>query len=106
VIIILTILAAFPLGYLVRSRTSAFLVFGLAFAHLFTFQTAQLVLEATRGSEDAFGDVSDPDWNWFGDTIGYLTFTTVIYGLGLALVAGGHVVRQRRARLLEDVSVA
>ena len=105
-IIILTVLAAFPLGYLVRSRTSAFLVFGLAFAHLFTFQTAQLVLEATRGSKDAFGDVSDPDWNWFGDTIGYLAFTTVIYGLGLALVAAGHAVSQRRARRLEDVSVA
>ena len=104
-IIILSVLAAFPLGYLVRSRTSAFLAFGLAFAHVFTFQTAMLVLEATRGSKDAFGDLSDPNWTGFGDTIGYLLFTTVVYGVGLALVAGGHAVGARRARRLEDVSV-
>jgi len=105
VILILTVLAAFPLGYLVRSRTSAFLAFGLAFAHLFTFQTAQLVLEATRGKQDAFGDLSDPNWNWFGDTIGYLVFTTVVYVGGLALVAGGHAFGARRERRLEDVNV-
>ena len=103
-VILLAALAAFPLGFLVRNRLAAYLAFGLAFAHLFTFQTAQLVLEATRGSEDAFGDLSDPDWDWFGDTIGYLVFTTVIYAAGLALVAAGGAVRVRRARRLEDVS--
>ncbi len=105
-IIVLVVLAAFPLGLLLRSRTSAFLAFGLAFAHLFTFQTAQLVLEATRGSKDAFGDLSSPDWNWFGDTIGYLVFTSVVYAVGLALVAGGHALRMRRAQRHHAVSVA
>lgn len=70
-ILILTLLAAFPLGYLMKTRTTAYLVFGLAFAHLFSFQTAQLVLEATRGSQDAFGDVNDAHWDWFGDTIAH-----------------------------------
>ena len=105
-IAILTLLAAFPLGYFLQNRTSAYLAFGLGFAHLFAFQTAQLVLEATRGSKAAFGDVNSADWNWFGDTIGYLIVTTVIYAVGLGLVTGGHAVAKRRARRLEDVSVA
>lgn len=96
-ILALAILAAFPLGYLMQNRTTACLAFGLAFAHLFTFQTAQLVLEATRGSKDAFGDLNDPDWNWFGDTIGYLAISTLIYVIGLTLVVGGHAVAKRRA---------
>ena len=103
-VIIIAALAAFPLGFLLKSRLAAFLAFGLAFAHVFTFQTAQLVLEATRGSKEAFGDLSDPEWNWFGDTIGYLVFTTAIYAIGLGLVTAGHAVRIRRARALEDVN--
>lgn len=102
--VILAVLAAFPLGFFVRNRLAAYVAFGLAFAHLFTFQTAQLALEATRGSEDAFGNLSDPDWDWFGDTIGYLVFTTVIYAVGLALVTAGRAVRVHRARGLDNVS--
>jgi len=56
------------------------------------------VLEATRGSSEAFGDLSDADWNWFSDTVGYLAFSTVVYAVGLALVAAGHTVRIRRAQ--------
>lgn len=97
-ILILALLAAFPIGYFARNRTAALLTFGLAFAHVFTFQTAQLVLEATRGSQDAFGDLSSADWNWFGDTIGYFVVTTLVYAFGLALAVGGHAVRLRRAQ--------
>ncbi len=103
-VLVLAALVAFPLGFLLRDRRAAFLTFGLAFAHVFTFQTAQLVLEATRGADEAFGDLSDPGWDWFGDTIGYFVFTTAIYAAGLALVAAGHAVRLRRARQLVDVS--
>lgn len=35
-IILLTVVAALPLGLLLRTPTAAFLAFGLAFAHLFT----------------------------------------------------------------------
>lgn len=101
--ILLAAIAAFPLGMLLRSRLSAYVAFGLAFAHLFTFQTAQLVLEATRGSQAAFGDLSDADWDWFGDTIGYLGVTTIIYVVGIGLATAGHAVRVRRARNLETV---
>lgn len=79
------------------------MAFGLAFAHIFTFQTAQLVLEATRGADEAFGDLSDPDWKWFGDTIGYLFVTTLVYAVGIALVTAGHAVQTRRARNFENV---
>ncbi len=103
--VVIAALAAFPLGFLLRDRLAAFLAFGLAFAHVFTFQTAQLVLEATRGADEAFGDLSDPGWHWFGDTVGYFVFTTAIYAVGLALVTAGHAVRTRRARQLEEVSV-
>lgn len=101
--ILLATIAAFPLGILLRSRLAAYVAFGLAFGYLFTFQTAQLVLEATRGSTDAFGDLSDPEWEWFGDTIGYLVVTTLIYAVGFALATAGHAVRARRARNLESV---
>lgn len=102
--VMVIVIAAFPLGFLLRNRLAAFVAFGLAFSYVFTFQTAQLVLEATHGSDEAFGDLSDPDWDWFGDTIGYLVFTTAVYAVGLALVAAGHLVRIRRARQLEEVS--
>ena len=101
--VIVIAIAAFPIGFLLRNRVAAFLAFGLAFSYVFTFQTAQLILEATRGSEEAFGDLSDPGWDWFGDTIGYFVFTTAIYAVGLALVTAGHTVRIRRARHLEEV---
>ncbi len=101
--ILVAALAAFPLGLMLHTRLAAYVAFGLAFAHMFTFQTAQLVLEATRGSEAAFGDLSASDWNWFGDTIGYLAVTTLVYVVGLALATAGHAVRLRRARGLAMV---
>jgi len=101
--ILLASIAAFPLGMLLRSRLATYLAFGLAFTYLFTFQTAQLVLEATRGATEAFGDLSDPNWNWLSETIGYLVVTTIIFTLGFALATAGHAVRVRRARNLESV---
>lgn len=96
-IAILVALAALPIGYFSRTRTAALPAFALAFAHVFTFQTAQLVLEATRGSQDAFGDVRGAEWNWFGDTVGYLVTTlarTSAYALlrpATAVVGAGPV---------------
>lgn len=104
--IMIALLAALPLGYLLKCRATALLTFGLVFAHLFTFQTAQLVLEATRGSDDAFGNLQAEDWSWFEDTIGYLVVTTVVYAVGLILVTAGHGLAQRRARRLHDVGAA
>lgn len=105
-IILLTVVAALPLGLLLRTRTAAFLAFGLAFAHLFTFQTAQLVLEATRGSTEAFGDLSSEDWQWFGDTVGYLAFASVVYVIGLGLVLAGARLRSRRERARTAVTAS
>lgn len=101
--ILLASLAAFPLGILLRTRLAAYVAFGLAFSYMFTFQTAQLVLEATRGSTEAFGDLSDPNWDWFGETIGYLVVATIIFAIGMALATAGHAIRVRRARSLESI---
>lgn len=47
------------------------------------------MLEATRGSTEVFGDLSSDDWHWFGDTVGHLVFTSVVYVIGLGLVLAG-----------------
>ena len=105
-IALLTVLAALPIGFFIRRPVVGFVAYGLAFAHLFTFQTAQLVMEWVRGSTDAFGDVDSADWNWLGDTWGYLAFTTVVYAVGFVLVALGQRLRARRDRRVGVVSVA
>jgi len=94
VIAILTVLAAFPLGWFVRNRVAGFLVFGLLMAHLYTFQTAVLVMEWVNGADAAFAQTpSDAllDVAW-----GYLVMTSLIHAAGLGLVALGQRLRARR----------
>lgn len=93
-IAILTVLAAFPLGWFVRNRVAGFLVFGLLMAHLYTFQTAVLVMEWVNGADAAFAQTpSDAllDVAW-----GYLVMTSLIHAAGLGLVALGQRLRARR----------
>lgn len=95
-IAILTVLIALPLGYLVRRRLVAYVAYGLAFAHVYTFQTASLLMEWTKGSDAAFPrtagtpeSIGDMPW-------GYFTFTTVGYAVGFGLVTLGHWLGARR----------
>lgn len=89
-IAILTLLIALPLGYLIRPRLAAYVAYGLAFAHLYTFQSLSLLLEWRAGSEAAFGRN--------GDASGYLLVTTAIYAVGFGLVTLGAWLRTRRTR--------
>jgi hypothetical protein len=86
---IMTLLVALPLGYLVPRRLVAYLAYGLAFAHVFTFQTLALLLEWGAGSDEAFArDGTAP--------VDYLVVTTAIYAVGFGLVTLGHWLRARR----------
>lgn len=89
-IAILTVLLALPLGFLVRDRTVGFLVYGLAMAHLYTFQTGTLVMNWVDGDRSAFSGPDD------AGTLPYLAVTTVVYAVGLGLVALGQRLRTRR----------
>jgi hypothetical protein len=93
-IAILTILVALPLGLLVRNRLAAYLAFAIAFSHVYTFQTANLVMEWVNGSTHAFG--ARESNASLDDTLGYFAFTSMIYAIGFGLVTLGHWLRNRR----------
>jgi hypothetical protein len=105
VIALLTILVALPLGFLVRRRLVAYVAYGLAFAHVYTWQTAALLMEWTKGGYAAF-----PESAGTGDSIstmpwGYLSFTTLVYAVGFGLVALGHWLRARRTGRVTGVDL-
>jgi hypothetical protein len=100
-IAILTILIALPLGLLIRNRLAAYLTYAIAFGHVYTFQTANLVMEWTNGATAAF-PASDSKQLLDG-TLGYFTFTTMIYAAGFGLIALGHWLRNRRRAAGDDV---
>jgi hypothetical protein len=95
---ILTLLTALPLGYLIRPRLAAYVAYGLAFAHVFTFQTLALLLEWGTGSDAAF----DRDG---GAPLDYLLMTTAIYAAGLGLVTLGSWLRARRTGRVTGVDL-
>ena len=96
-ILILTLIAAFPMGYFMRSWFQANVAYGLAFAQVFTFQTATLVLQWVKGDDAAFAQTEG--YALFTDSLSYGMVTTSIYALGFGLVALGHRASAgRRAR--------
>jgi hypothetical protein len=100
---VLTVLVAFPLGWFVRNRVAGFLAYGLLMAHLYTFQTANLVMEWVNGADAAFAQTTSRsllDVSW-----GYLAVTSFIYAIGLGLVALGQQLRLRRDRRREAVQL-
>jgi hypothetical protein len=101
-IAVLTVLIALPLGYLVRGRLAANVAYGLAFAQVFTFQTAVLVMDWANGGTDAFAHQP----NMMSAAVSYLVVATTIYAAGFGLVALGHLLRQRRESRQAAVGVA
>lgn len=87
------VLLALPLGYLCRNRVVGYVAFIAAFAHVYAFQTALLVMEWVNGSDAAFA--SSASTELFDGSISYFTFTTLIYLVGLALVRAGQLLRRR-----------
>lgn len=97
---IVTILSAFPLGYLVRSRLAANTAYAVAYLWAFTFQTLYLVLEVVNDSaKPAFEPQKFP--------LAYGVVTLSIFSAGFGLVALGRFVRERRlTRGQQPVGVA
>ena len=91
--LIIMVLVPLPLGLLVRNRTAAYLAYIAIHAFVFTFQTANLVMEWANGSTEAFGSFPDFD---NGDVWGYGIINLVIYGVGLGLVTLGCRIRAKR----------
>ena len=103
-IAIVAILIAFPLGYFCKSRTAAFLAYVALFAHVYTFQTANLVMEWVNGSGAAFPQ--DEGQALMGGTLSYFAVTSIIYAVGFGLVWAGQRLRTRRSQRREGIDVA
>lgn len=86
---IVTILSAFPLGYLVRSRLAANTAYAIAYLWAFTFQTLYLILEVVNDSAKPAFEPQKFPWAYGGVTLSIL-------GAGFGLVALGRFVRERR----------
>ncbi len=88
-IAIVTILSAFPLGYLVRSRLAANTAYAVAYLWAFVFQTLYLILDMLNAGDDpAFEPQTFPR--------SYGLVALSIFAAGFGLVALGHFVRDRR----------
>jgi hypothetical protein len=88
-IAIVTILSAFPLGFLVRSRRTANTVYAVAYLWAFVFQTLYLTLDMLdEGADPAFEPQQFP--------LSYGLVALSIFAAGFGLVALGHWVRDRR----------
>lgn len=97
---IITVLAAFPLGYLVRSRLVANTAYAVAYLWAFTFQTLYLTL-------DVINDTTEPAFEPQKFPWAYGLVTLSIFLAGFGLVAVGRLVRDRRAsRRSRAMSVA
>ncbi|BAK34276.1 hypothetical protein MLP_12620 [Microlunatus phosphovorus NM-1] len=89
-IAIVTLLLALPLGYVVRSRTAAFVIYAVGYLWAFTFQTLYLLLASLGPGEfAAFRPGEFP--------LSYGLVTVSILLMGSALVCLGHWLRSRRA---------
>ena len=102
--LIIMIVAAFPIGYLVRNRIAAYLVYIAVNTFAFTFQTMNLMLEWAGGSQEAFGGPfpqydSSAVWAYGGVNL-------VIYLVGIGLVTLGYRLgSKRRAKRTQPVSL-
>jgi hypothetical protein len=97
VIAIATVLFAFPLGFFLRNRLSAYVAYVAIFGYCFTFQLVYLMRSWVGDHTQAFP--ADPDaWPF-----GYFFVTAGIYVVGNLLVALGHRVGSRRRTRAVDL---
>lgn len=88
-IALVSVLIAFPLGYKLRSRLAANVIFIAAYSWSFTYQTLYLLL-GSEGGEPAFEPDEFP--------LSYGLVTLSVYLVGFGLVALGHRVATRGQR--------
>ena len=92
-IAILTVLAAFPIGFFFSSRLAANTTYAVAYLWAFTFQTLYLLLDMLDGG-------ANPAFETDTFPVGYGAVTLAIFAVGFGVVALGHRVgrgwRERR----------
>jgi hypothetical protein len=86
-IAVVTILAAFPLGYFLKSHLAANTAYAIAYLWAFTFQAVYLLPMFLRD----MGPAVEDEFPW-----DYGLVTLVIFLVGFGLVALGRWVRGRR----------
>ena len=88
-IAVVTVLLAFPLGYLLRSHLAANVAYAIAYLWAFVYQTLYLTLSSMGGDDSAFSKDEFP--------VSYGLVAAGIFAVGFGLVALGHRVGSRRA---------
>jgi hypothetical protein len=94
---LIAVIAAFPIGWLVRHRLAAFGSYLAGFNFLFTWQSIQLVVDWAGGDKSAFGTfpkASSGHWSY-----GVVNLVFLVAGLVLLVVGryAGDRVRARRS---------
>jgi hypothetical protein len=95
----ITVLFAFPLGFFLRNRTSAYLAYVAIFGYSFTFQTLYLLRDWVGGNHSAFA--ADPEEMPFD----YLAVTGGIYVIGFLLITLGHRLSAKRRNRAQAVDL-
>lgn len=91
-IAVVTILSAFPLGLLLRSRLAANTTYAIAYLWAFVFQGIYLMLDSLDGGKNPAFETSE-------FPLSYGAVTLAIFVVGFALVQLGHRCgRGRRER--------
>jgi hypothetical protein len=92
VIAVVTILCAFPLGYLLSNRLAAHTTYAISYLWAFVFQSVYLLLDSLNGGKDpAFETSTFP--------LSYGVVTLAVFTVGFGLVELGHRAgRGRRER--------
>ena len=96
--LVLMVLLPFPLGYFLRNRLAAYVVYTAAHAFVFTFQTLTLFKAWIGGDRSAF--TADPD----GIEWSYGLINLAIYAAGAGLVWLGHRLARRRRASVDGVA--
>lgn len=97
--LVYTVLAAFPLGYLVTRRQTALLAYLLVGSYLFTFQAISVMLSWLADDRPvAFGPspTSLPVTYSESEVWGYAAVNVAITSVGVGLVLLGHRTGSRR----------
>nr|BFE56041.1 hypothetical protein GCM10020063_005670 [Dactylosporangium thailandense] len=98
--LILMLVLPFPIGFLVKQPTAAFIAYVAAHGFVFTFQTASLIAEWVGGDTSAF-----PAKATAVDMLPYAIVNAVVFGAGLGLVwLGNRLGTRRRDRRPVDLA--
>jgi hypothetical protein len=95
-VLIFTVLTAFPIGFLVGGRLAANTTYAVVYLWAFVFQGVYLMLEFVHGDADAAFEDGVFPWEY-----GLVTLTIFVAGFGLVQL-GHRVGRGRRERRQES----